>query len=211
MLLQVSPNPIHDTIEMSKAVSEYGILIILSSLMIVFFISMGVFLFKMMRNTNEKIVESQQRSEKQNEQIIRQNDTIQGLLQKIADAETTESLLEQTKWNAEKILKASFDANLLNILKGTSEILSHNHIEDREFTERRIRSLVNTAHRDRVKWLNNFRYKGSRLGDFADSESWMEKKVEIIRSYIYSANHNRDALVRDLSLAYTEFNNQIEI
>lgn len=210
-MLQANLNPVQDTLEMSRAISEQGILIILSALMIISFISMGIFLFKMMRNTNEIILLSQKRVESQNEMIIQNNKINQELLQKIAEKETAESLLEQTKWNSEKLLRVSFDTNLIMLLKGASEILSHNHIADKEFTETRIRSLVNSAHFDRVKWLNSFRYKGSRLGDLANTESWIEKKVEIIRKFIYSADKSRDLLVRDLSLSYTEFNNQLDL
>lgn len=211
MILQTKLNPVQDTLEMSRAISEYGILIVLSALMIISFIAMGIILFKMMRSTNENIIESQNRVEKQNEQIIVQNETIRSLLNKIAEKETTEALLEQTKWNAEKLLRVSFDTNLITLLKGASEILSHNHIDDREFTETRIRALVNSAHFDRVKWLNSFRYKGTRLGDIANTDSWIERKVDIIRKFIYSLDKNRDLLVRDLSLAYTEFNNQLDL
>lgn len=211
MMLQANLNPVHDTLEMSRAISEQGILIILSALMIISFISMGIFLFKMMRNTNEIILSSQKRVESQNEMIIQNNKINQELLQKIVEKETAESLLEQTKWNSEKLLRVSFDTNLIMLLKGASEILSHNHIADKEFTEARIRSLVNSAHFDRVKWLNTFRYKGSRLGDLANTESWIEKKVEIIHKFIYSADKSRDLLVRDLSLSYTEFNNQLDL
>lgn len=211
MMLQANLNPVQDTLEMSRAISEQGILIILSALMIISFIAMGIFLFKMMRNTNDIILSSQKRVESQNEVIIQNNKINQSLLQKIVEKETTESLLEQTKWNAEKLLRVSFDTNLIMLLKGASEILSHNHIADKEFTEARIRSLVNSAHFDRVKWLNSFRYNGSRLGDLANTESWIEKKVEIIRKFIYSTDKSRDLLVRDLSLAYTEFNNQLDL
>lgn len=215
MILQANPNPISQTVDavdkMGGSITEHGILVILSALMIISFIAMGIVLFKMMKSTNEKMLESQNRSEKQNEQIIEQNKTIKSLLNKIADTETAEALLEQTKWNAEKLLRVSFDTNLIMLLKGASEILSHNHIADKEFTEARIRALVNSAHFDRVKWLNSFRYKGSRLGDLANTESWIEKKVEIIRKFIYSTDKSRDLLVRDLSLAYTEFNNQLDL
>jgi hypothetical protein len=211
MLLQTNINPVQDTLEMSRAISEYGILIVLSALMIISFIAMGIMLFKMMRSTNDKIIESQNRVEKQNEQIIVQNETIRSLLDKISDTETTEALLEQTKWNTEKLLRVSVDTNLIVLLKGASEILSHNHIENKNFTEKRIKALVNSSHFDRVKWLNSFRYKGTRLGDLANTDSWIEKKVGIIHKFIYSPEKSMDLLVRDLSLAYTEFNNQLDL
>lgn len=210
-LLLYTGSPVKDTIEMSRAISEQGILIVLSALMIISFIAMGIFLFKMMQNTNNKIIDSQKRVEKQNEQIIVQNETIRNLLNKIADTETTEALIEQTRWNAEKLLRVSFDSNLILLFKGASEILLKNHIDDEEFTERRIRALVNSAHLERVKWLNNFKYQGVRLGDLANTESWIEKKIDVIRKFIYSPNKNRDELVRELSLIYIDFNNQLNL
>lgn len=203
-MILLNINPVNDTIEMSKAISELGVLIVLAGLMVVFFISMVYFVFKVMRSTNSKLLESQA-------QMIEQNKVIQGLLSKLAEQSSVESLLEQTKWNAEKLLKASFDANLIVLMKGASEILSHNHIDDKDFTETRIRALVNSSHFERTKWLNNFKYNGSRLGDLANSESWVEKKVGIIRRFIYSSEKNRDVLMRDLSLAYVEFNVQLEL
>lgn len=210
-IITLNIDPVNQTIEMSRAISELGVLIVLAALMVIFFIGMVYFVFKVLRNTNTKMLESQNRTESQNSQIIEQNKTMQSLLSKIAETESVEALLEQTKWNAEKLLRVSFDTNLIILLKGSSEILSHNHIADREFTEKRIQALVNSAHYDRVKWLNSFKYKGSKLGEIANTEIWIENKVDIIRKFIYSEDKNRDLLVRDLSLAYIEFNNQLDL
>lgn len=211
MILQVVTDPVKDTLDMSRAISEYGILIVLSALMIISFIAMAIILFKMMRNTNDKIIESQNRVEKQNEQIMQQNKTIESLLNKIADTETTESLLEQTKWNAEKLLMASCDKSMLELITGTSEILMHNNIDNKEFTDNRIHSLVRTVDHNQTKWLNNFKYQGTRLGDLAMDEMGVKKVIEAIMSFIYSTDHSRDLLVRNLSLIYTDFKNQIKL
>lgn len=210
-MYNITIDPVQDTIEVSRAISELGVLIVLAGLMVVFFIGMGYLIFKVVRDNNNKMVESQARTEAQNAQIIEQNKTIQTLLSKIAETASTEAMLEQTKWNAEKLLRVSFDTNLITILKGASEILSHNHIADKEFTENRIQSLVNSSHFERVKWLNSFRYKGTKLGEIANTEKWIDKKVDIVRKFIYSEDKSRDILVRDLSLAYIEFNNQLDL
>lgn len=210
-MYNITIDPVQDTIEVSRAISELGVLIVLAGLMVVFFIGMSYLIFKVVRDNNNKMVESQARTEAQNAQIIEQNKTIQTLLSKIAETASTEAMLEQTKWNAEKLLRVSFDTNLITILKGASEILSHNHIADKEFTENRIQSLVNSSHFERVKWLNSFRYKGTKLGEIANTEKWIDKKVDIVRKFIYSEDKSRDILVRDLSLAYIEFNNQLDL
>lgn len=200
-LLQVS-DQIDHIVKTSEAISQHGILVVMSATMIVFFMIMTFIVFRSMKSNNEKIIA-------QNDTIKSQNETITNILSDIVKKESYEALIEQTRQNTEKLLKISFEANLLVLLKGASDILVNNHIADKEYTERRIRSLVNTSHFDRVKWLNSFRYKSTRLGDIADTENWIEKKTDIIRRFIYSEDKNRDQLVRELSLAYKEFNNEI--
>lgn len=202
---------INETIELSRAISELGVLVVIAGLMIVIFVTAIVFIFRIIRSTNDKMLESQKRSEKLTEQIIAQNETIQGLLTKIAVAETEVAKIEQTKYNAERLLRVSFDMNMVALLKGVSEIISYNHIDDKPYTESRVKALVSSAHHDRVKWLNAFKYSGTRLGDLANYDNWIDKKVEIIISYIYSKDRNKELLMRDLTLTYVEFSNQLDI
>jgi len=201
MLIQLI-NPVQDSFEAANKISELGIMVVISGVMVISFISMGVFIFRQMQNTNKKIVESQST-------IIAQNDTIKSLLTRIAETESDEAKLEQTRYNVERLLSSSFDTNLVDLVRGVNEILTYNHIDEKEFTDTRIRDLVENSHTNRVKWLNSFKYKGTRLGELADSEKWKDRKIKIIKTFIYSPDHNMNILIRNLSQAYTEFKNKI--
>lgn len=210
ILLEIT-DPVGSTVELSKAVTEQGVSNVLSGLMILTFIVMGSVLMKMLYSTIQKISESLQNINLENKHITEQNTAIMNSIVGILEKDKEANLVEQTKWNAERLLKASFDKSILELMSGTIDILTQNHIADETFTYNRIKSLVTSVHFDRINWLNSFKYKSQKLGDLANNEVWVDKKIDIIKKFIYSNDKNKDILFRDLKLAYRDFSNELKL
>lgn len=213
MFLEI--DPISNTVELSKAVSEQGISNVLSGLMILTFIVMGGFLLKIIYNAISKITETLSNINNNNKELLTQNANVINGLSELLNKRKEENLLLQTKCNTERLLKKSFNDNIVDLMNGTIDILDKNHIDDKDFTQRRVSSLVNSSHFDRIRWLNNFTYEmdGSviRIGELIDNEDWINIIIDIILMFIHSADKDKDGLFRDLQLAYKNFNNELKL
>lgn len=209
--MNLEMNPIDSTVQVGQAIADFGILVIIAAAFIVFFFWLGRFFVNSMRKTNERLLEAQAATNKQMEMLVAQNITTQALLNKISDSTNTEALIEQTKYNAENIIRSAFNKNMMDLIVGTTDIIEKNHIVDQDATLKKIKSVVKNAHLSRVKWLNSFKYNNIRLGEYTDHHEWMDKQVDILRKFIYSQDRDIQLLMRELRISYETFTYELNL
>lgn len=204
--------PILDT---AKGISEFGILIIIAAFSIfgvIFLVRFFVkFFVSSMRKTMESVLESNSEILEQLRQLSAQNQSLQAVLHNMEESTKVESLIEQTQLNSYAIIKKSFGENQLDLVAGATDIIEKNNIKDRETTQKKIKRVVNAAHNKRIIYLNHFKYKGAKLGDYANSQKWIARKEEILTDYIYSDKHDPLLLMRELRAAHEMFEYELKL
>lgn len=199
------------SIETGHAISELGILIMIAAIFLIGVVFLTKFFVSSMRQTMNSVLESQSAIMEQLKTLNTQTESLQIILNKMSESTSMESLIEQTKENSYRIIRKSFADNLLDLLSGATDIIKNNHIDDKEKTYRKIYNVVDIAHKNRVLFLNNYKYHGTRLGDYANNKDWVTKKVEILKAHIYSSERDPLTLIRELRLAYDTFGYELNI
>lgn len=202
---------VKSSIETGHAISELGILIMIAAIFLIGVVALTKFFVSSMRETMNSVLQSQSAIMEQLKTVNTQTESLQIILSKMSESTTIESLVEQTKENSYRLIKQSFSNNILDLISGANDIIKNNHIVDKERTYNKIQNVVNIAHKHRIMFLNNYKYHGTKLGDFANNKDWVNKKIEILKAYIYSDNRDSQILLRELKLAYEAFNYELNL
>lgn len=163
-------------IEVARGISEFGLLAVTAAFFLIFSASMMVIFVKWFVKIINGIIDGQKdvmnellsETQKQNESL---NDIREGLI-----TETTSRV--------KVISSLVFDLSVERVRQMILKIKEENHIEDREMVRRKITSFVQNMFDDRNSKLDNFKFRGKKLGEYTNIV-WIEWTSELMEKEIY--------------------------
>ena len=164
-------------IEVSKGISDYGMmamtcaffLLLSGSLMIACFKWFKSIINKIMANNTSTLSELLKETKEQNEKL----------------EEISEGLRSETLLRIKTISGAFFDLSVEKVCRIIKKVREENHVIDHEKTLIKIRTLVGNLHADRDSKFDCFSYKGKKLSSYT-SVGWVDWVVQVIESEIYN-------------------------
>ncbi len=108
-------------------------------------------------------------------------------------ARIAEGLMPETQLRIRNITGAFFDLAIERVCRLIKRVREENHIDDREATGRKVRTLVQNMCEDRNSKFDSFRYRGRKLSEYSNPE-WVEWVVKVVEAELYhkdGANNGR--------------------
>lgn len=174
-----------EQLDMAKGISEYGILIVIAAVFLVFSVAMMMIFVRFFVRTVDNIIKTQQK-------------TLSDLLDETRDqnahlSDISEGLRDDLLSRIREFASALFDLDKEKVCHLIKKIREENHIEDKEATAKKIRTLLQRLHDERNSKFDSFKFRGKPLSNFA-SPLWVEKVAQVIEGEIYNktgANNGR--------------------
>lgn len=195
---------VNSGLQVAQAITEYGMLIICASAFVVLTIAIVLFLRRMLTNFDSrydqllKEVVSKQSNAPWKEEFSKMNTTLTDLKNCLNENFREECTYRQTS----QLLQSEFKSTRLTVFEFTLEIISINHIEDVDKVEKKITLLIKNTNNKLVSNLNNYKFKGHRIGTFIGSD-WQTEVYPIIKDYIYSKpKRNPEKFLHDLEAMF---------
>lgn len=165
------------TLKVAEGISNYGVTIVICALFLIITGAMWFFIFKWFKKLIESIV-------------TRQEDTINKLLSETKNqnnvlSDISEGLKPISQMQISSICNNFFDLDCEKLCRLVKTIRSENNIDDKEATQKKIKTRVGAIFKKRSIEYSNFTLRGKRLSDYMNEE-WIEKFVSIIENEIYS-------------------------
>lgn len=180
----------------ARGISEFGMLAIAGGAFILFGVMMLVTvvgLFKSMvastiKRTDDVLAELLNETRAQNEKL----------------ADISEGLRAETLTRVKVVASALFELSKSQVCRMIDTVRQENHIADRVATAAKIRTLLHNLHEDRNSRLDNFSYRGRRLGSYTNIE-WVEQVARVFENEIYNeSGENNGRAHSNVSMAYDD-------
>lgn len=195
---------VNSGLQVAQAITEYGMLIICATAFIIMTIALVLFLRRMLTNFDTrydkllKEVVSKQSNSPWKDEFVKMNATLIDLKDCLNENFREECTYRQTS----QLLQSEFKSTRLTVFEFTLEIISINHIEDVEKVEKKINLLIKNTNNKLVSNLNNYKFKGHRIGTFIGSD-WQKEVYPIIKDYIYAKpKRNPEKFLHDLEAMF---------
>lgn len=159
-------------LEVTKGISEFGMLAVSAGFFIVISASLMVICFRWFKSIIDKM-------------ISKYNDTLTLLLEESKSQNQklmyiSEALIPETQLRAKTLVNAFVDLNCEKTIELVSRVRRENHIIDKEATEKKVKALVQNMIQDMESKLNLFKYQGNPLGAYIPEETAKAVKQAII-------------------------------
>lgn len=197
---------------LSKAIYEYGILIVIVAIFLIVTILLFVLFYKRFDVLFQHMID---RDEKNNNNL---NDNISDLVRtmtevleivKINNEGITESAKKYQTYSATiKILKNYFNSLKLEILRNCDKIVEKNNISDVVSVENKINVVIKSIQKKRSIDMREFFYCNLSFSDVIPDSSGLV--FESMKKYIYDKSRSSDKLISDLDSIYNDCINEIE-
>lgn len=215
-------DPISGGLEISRGISEYGILIVIAA----FFIISAIIQFYINSNRFRRMSdENEKRMSMLLEKVINQENP-KDLIDKMYDLTTTVNSLviplnaliassrekakeECTYPQVSRVLKMELKSAKITLIEATRSIIKKNNIHaDESKTKEKVIRVVNTVRQNLAQGLGLFKYKSIRMGTLVVKD-YDDTIVNTVYDFIMSENRDFSKLESDLDLVIGQFQNSL--
>lgn len=168
---------VHETLEVAKGISEYGIMIIICAVFLVLASGLMIACFKWFKSVIESIMNDY------SERLSNLQETANKSTEAMVDI--AEGLIPETQLRIKNISGVFFDLAIEKVCRLIKKIREENHIVNKEATRAKIRTLLHNIYEDRNSKFDSFRYRGKPLSEYCNS-SWVEWVSKVVEDELYN-------------------------
>lgn len=168
---------VHETLEVAKGISEYGIMIIICAVFLVLASGLMIACFKWFKSVIESIMNDY------SERLSNLQETANRSTEAMVDI--AEGLIPETQLRIKNISGVFFDLAIEKVCRLIKKIREENHIVNKEATRAKIRTLLHNIYEDRNSKFDSFRYRGKPLSEYCNS-SWVEWVSKVVEDELYN-------------------------
>lgn len=163
--------------EIARGISEYGAMAIMTAVYILLSAAVMVAIFKWFRTIINQILSDNK-------------DALGDLLSETREQNNmlrtiSEGLRVETQLRIRNLSGFAFDLSVEKVCRLIKSVREENHIDNRERTGKKIRTLLHNIYEDRKTKFDAFSYKGKHLGDYCNPE-WTERVAQVVEGEIYN-------------------------
>lgn len=189
---------------LSRDVADYGALVVLASVYILFSAAMMVAAFRWFRSLADRIVSRQDGLEPIAAAIRENSELMRGI---------AEGLRPETLLRVRNLTGFAFDLSVEQVCRLIKRVREENHIADRQATANKVRKALAVMHSDRNSRFDTFSYGGTPLSAFCSPE-WVDRVARVVEAELYHPDGPNNARAfTNVRLAYdeikTDFYNRI--
>lgn len=186
-------NNTQDYINVAKGISDFGILIIISAIFLVLSGSLMIACFRWFKSIMNKLVtDNNQHIASLLEETKEQNVLLTNL---------SESLKPETMLRLKSICSAFFDLAAERVCRLIDRVREENNIDNREATEKKVKSILHNLHYDRNSRFDSFSYRGKRLSELTSPE-WVDWVYVVFIQELYSDTLNHERTYTNIRTVY---------
>lgn len=182
-----------DVTTIAKGISDFGMMAITAGFFLVLTGLLWVACFRWFKKIIDDMI-------KGNAQMIKdlltetrkQNDMLNDI---------SEGLRPETLLRIKNMSGAHFDLAIEKVFHLIGRIKQENHIDDKERTRNKIRTLISNLHEDRKSKFDSFTYHGKKVADYVNPEwvDWVADQVEI---EVYDEEQNKARAYTNIKAIY---------
>lgn len=163
--------------EIARGISEYGAMAIMTAVYILLSAAVMVAIFKWFRTIINQILSDNK-------------DALGDLLTETREQNNmlrtiSEGLRVETQLRIRNLSGFAFDLSVEKVCRLIKNVREENHIDNKEKTAKKIRSLLHNIYEDRKTKFDAFTYKGKSLGQYCNPE-WTERVAQVVEGEIYN-------------------------
>jgi hypothetical protein len=183
-------------INVSKSVSEFGVLVVTAAAFVIAAIGLQAFFSKTTKKLINDIITTQQTMLKEILELLRGQNAGIGELKEALTGE----ILNQIRI----VSNYAFDYNKYQVLMAIAQIKEGNNLENIQTVERKLKMILNNLYNKRNSDFDAFAYNGKKLSYYTNPE-WSEHIYKFCIDAIYDGNaYNRDKYLHNLNIFYEE-------
>lgn len=167
---------IQGTLDVAKGISDYGIMIIICAIFLLFSSGLMVACFRWFKSTISTLVTFPREIRELTDKMEASNHIIETI---------AEGLVPETQLRIKSISGVFFDLAVEKVCRLIKRIREENHIADKDATKTKIRTLLHNLYEDRNSKFDNFRYRGKRLSEYCNSE-WIGWVANVVENELYN-------------------------
>lgn len=86
-----------------------------------------------------------------------------------------------------KILsKCVIDSLIIDIIYGTMDVVSKNHLKEKQVVKRRVENMACNAIKNASSYMDMFIYNGKTMAALVDQDMWFKQTVDMVMESIYA-------------------------
>lgn len=179
----------------AKAISDYGIMLVICGAFIVLSLLMWIAIFKWFKSIIENTMKSNTKTMKE---LLEMTNTQNELLNDIADSMRPETLLQ-----IKNISNTCFDLAVERVCRIIKKVREENNIINKEATKAKIRTLLCNLHEDRNTRFDSHRYRGKKLTQYTSSD-WIDWVAIIVENEVYAETQNNARAFTNVEAVYSK-------
>lgn len=216
-------NVIDAGLEVSRGISELGVLVVIAGIFIVVCV---MFLLITFNRYNQHLKTQDKRfqelltkatSNRGSEEVVDQTRRLITALESLMIpltallAATTETMKEEVTYNqANRILKIEIVAVKYTLIEAIKNVIKRNHIhQDPDATKYKIKRICNNTYTSFMGGLSLYKYKSIRLPDY-QGENWCSQITDLLINFTFSDQQDYDKLDSDIDLIMMESKSEFE-
>ena len=180
-------------ISVAKAVSEFGIMAVISAFFVVLASVLMVYMAKWLKSIVNDMIS---RNTEATDRLIDETKSQKEMLEDIV-----EGLRPETQTRVKNIVSIYFDYAVEKTMRIIKKVREENHISDVEQTNGKIRMLLLNLHDDRNSKLDVFTYRGRKLSAYTSAE-WIEWVSAVVEREVYDKNVNNGRSYTNVRAVY---------
>lgn len=182
-----------DVTTIAKGISDFGMMAITAGFFLVLTGLLWVACFRWFKKIIDDMI-------KGNAQMIKdlltetrkQNDMLNDI---------SEGLRPETLLRIKNMSGAHFDLAIEKVFHLIGRIKQENHIDDKERTRNKIKTLISNLHEDRKSKFDSFTYHGRKVSDYVNPE-WVDWVADQVETEVYDDEQNKARAYTNIKAIY---------
>lgn len=113
----------------------------------------------------------------------------------------SEGLRPETLLRIKNMSGAHFDLAIEKVFHLIGRIKQENHIDDKERTRNKIKTLISNLHEDRKSKFDSFTYHGRKVSDYVNPE-WVDWVADQVETEVYDDEQNKARAYTNIKAIY---------
>ena len=182
-----------DVTTIARGISDFGMMAITAAFFLVLTGLLWVACFRWFKKIIDDMI-------KGNAQMIKdlltetrkQNDMLNDI---------SEGLRPETLLRIKNMSGAHFDLAIEKVLHLIGRIKEENHIDNKEKTRNKIRTLITNLHEDRKSKFDSFTYHGKKVAEYVNPD-WIAWVSDIVETEVYDEEQNKARAYTNIKAIY---------
>lgn len=186
----------------AEGITQYGILVMISSVYLVLTAAMMIAIFKWFKSIINQIL-------KQNKEMLAKIATeTKGLASMINDV--SEQARDDSKMRAKTVVSLYIENSIVKVCRMIKRVREENNISDREKTHNKVLQRTQVLYKQMESDMYTFSYRGKKLSECMD-EKWVDEVVVLVEQELYnSAGPNNARAYANVSTLFTRIRTELE-